>query len=155
MYTCEVKVCEGEDETGGEEDDCICTVKCTVYCTKITSSTQEALTGIKYCPGTEVAQPKYFYMDYKGSSSRSWPVHYQHCAGRVRDEVSIPRVEVNDESLEQDDMEEFKKESWSTGLEEVRSMWKSNEEELEEQRLLPTGKRMGDRRVRQKFVDLY
>ena len=86
-------------------------------------------------------------MDYKGSSSRRWPVQYHQCAGRVREEVSIPRVEVNDVSLEQDDMEEFKKESWSTGLEEVRVVWKSKEEELEEQKLLPTGKRTGDRRV--------
>ena len=75
-------------------------MKCTVYCTKITSSAQEVLTGIKCCPGTEVALPKYFYMDYKGSSSRRWPVQYHHCAGRVREEVSIPRVEVKDVSLE-------------------------------------------------------
>ena len=96
---------EGEDETGvgtegeqqqaeGQHDECICTVRCTVSCTKIPSSTQEALTGIMYCPGTEVELPKYFHMEYKGSSSTSWPVQYQYCAGRVKEEVSIPRVEI-------------------------------------------------------------
>ena len=118
-----------------------CTVQCSVYCTKIPSSTQEAMTGITYCPGTEVELSKYFHLEYKGSSSRSWPVQYQLSAGRVKEGVSIPRVEVRDVSLEQDDHEEVSKkeedevlveykESWSTGLEEVRSVWRSREEEI-------------------------
>ena len=118
-----------------------------------------------YCPGTEVELPKYFHMEYKGSSSTSWPVQYQYCAGRVKEEVSIPRVEVRDVSLEQDDHEEVSKkeedevlveykESWSTGLEEVRSAWRSREEEIGQQRLLQTGRMVGERRVSQEFVDL-
>ena len=79
--------------------------------------------------------------------------------------MSIPRVEVRDVSLEQDDHEEVSKkeedevlveykESWSTGLEEVRSAWRSREEEIGQQRLLPTGRMVGERRVSQEFVDI-
>ena len=91
---------------GRQQDECICTVLCSMSSTKITSSTQEALTGIKYCPGTEVELPKYFHVEYKESIIRSWPVQYQYFAGRVKEEVSIPRVEIRDVSLEQDDQEE-------------------------------------------------
>ena len=46
-------------------------------------------------------------------------------------------------------MEELdRKETWSTGLDEVRMMWKSQEEEVDEQRWLPTGRKKGDRRAR-------
>ena len=121
--------CEREEETGGgtegellqaerQQDECMCTVRCTVYCTKATSSTQEALAGIKYCPGMEMELPKYVHMEYKGSSSRSWPVQYQYCAGRVTEEMSIPRVEITDVSLEQAkdgvSVKYNKAESWST-----------------------------------------
>ena len=52
-------------------------------------------------------------------------------------------------------MEELdRKETWSTGLDEVRMMWKSQEEEVDEQRWLPTGRRMGDRRDSQEFENL-
>ena len=150
------EVCEGEDETGREVDECICTVKCTAYCTGVTPGTHDnELAVIKYCPWTEFQLPKYLHVDYKGGNSRRWPVQYQHCAGRAREVVVIPRVEVEDVSLEKDDMEDLsKKESWTTDLEEVRMIWKSKEEEIEEQKLLPTERSMGDRSVSQEFANL-
>ena len=114
-----------------------------MYSAKITSSTQEALTGIKYCPGTEVELPKYFHMEYKGSGSRSWPVQYHHCAGRAGEELSIPRR-----------YEGSHKGVMVYRLEEVSSMWKSKEKELGEQKLLQTERMMGERRFSQDFVDL-
>ena len=116
----------------------------------MTSSTQDELAGIKYCPGKEIELLKYSHMDYKGGSSRRWQVQYQHCAGRAREVLSIPRGEVKDVSLEQDDVEMWsRKESWSTVLEEVRRLWRSKQEGKEEKNLLPTGRRMGDRRASQ------
>ena len=47
-----------------------------------------------------------------------------------------------------------RKKTWSTELDEVRMMWKSKEEEVDEQRWLPTGRRMGDRRASQEFENL-
>ena len=127
-----------EDETGTEP-------------TKSTEDDDRA--GIKYCPGTELELPKYLHVDYKGGNSKRWPVQYHHCAGRAREIGSIPRVEVEDVSL--DIMEELnRKESWSTDLETVRKIWKSKEDETERQRLLPTGRRRGDKRASQEFDNL-
>ena len=44
---------EGVDENGGKTegeqlDECICTVQCTVYCTRIERATQEAENNIKH-----------------------------------------------------------------------------------------------------------
>ena len=138
-----------------EVDECVCTARCGVYCGGIGSDEKDRLAGIKYCPGTDVELPKYFHVDYKGSSSRRWPVQYQHCAGRAVEMVSIPRLEITDVPSDKDDKEMgIGEESWTTGLEEVRRMWMKKEEGREERSLLPTDRRRGERRVSQEFENL-
>ena len=138
-----------------EVDECVCTARCGVYCGGIGSDEKDRLAGIKYCPGTDVELPKYFHVDYKGSSSRRWPVQYQHCAGRAVEMVSIPRLEITDVPIDKDDKEMgIGEESWTTGLEEVRRMWMKKEEGREERSLLPTDGRRGERRVSQEFENL-
>ena len=160
--------CQGSTEV----DECICTMGCKVYCGRLTSDKQDKLAGIKYCPGTGMELPRYVHRDYKGSSSRRWPVQYQHCAGRAVEVVSIPRLEITTVSLEQDDKDAWgkaveavsiprleittvsleqddmdvwgKEESWTTDVEEVRRVWKSKEEGREKKCLLPTEKRRGE-----------
>ena len=61
-------------------------------------------------------------------------MQFQHCPARAREVVSIP-------------MDLSRKESLSTELEEVRMIWKSKKEEIDEQKLLPTGNRRRDRRL--------
>ena len=60
-------------------------------------------------------------------------------------------------SLEQDEHGEVReecKESWETGLGDILAVWRSREEGIGEERLLPTGGGGRERRVSQDFVNL-
>ena len=71
--------------------------------------------------------------------------------------MSIPKVEFQDVSLElgeHGEVGEEYKESWETGLGDILAEWRSREEGIGEERLLPTGGGGRERRVSQEFVNL-
>ena len=49
-----------------EQDECIYTVQCAKYCTRILHTTDVEDNTIKYCQGVELRDlPKYYYTEYK------------------------------------------------------------------------------------------